>query len=43
MLLALVAELLSDALEDAGVEQQDIDTILSVVAGTKPDIVTSES
>ena len=40
---ALVAELLTDALVDAGVEQQDIDTILSVVAGTKPDIVTSET
>lgn len=35
-----VAELLEETLEDMGVESTDIETILGIVAGVKPDIVT---
>jgi len=34
-----VADLLEEALEEAGVEDEDVETILEVVAGTKDDIV----
>ncbi|MBC7543081.1 MAG: group 1 truncated hemoglobin [Candidatus Sericytochromatia bacterium] len=36
-----VAGLLVQALTEAGVEAADIDTIVGVVAGTKPEIVTA--
>jgi hemoglobin len=35
-----IAKLLAETLEDMGVESTDIETILGIVAGTKPDIVT---
>lgn len=39
-----VAELLEEALEEAGVEDEDIQTIMAIVAGTKGDLVVeSES
>lgn len=38
----LVAELLTEALEDAGVEEADVATIIGVVAGTRGDIVTKD-
>ncbi len=35
-----VAELLSDALEEAGVEEQDVETIINTIASLKNQIVT---
>jgi hemoglobin len=38
----LVAQLLKENLEDAGVEQADIESILEIVASTLPDIVFND-
>ena len=38
---AEVAEILEETLEDAGVEEEDIQTIMGIVASTRPEIVAS--
>lgn len=37
-----VAEILEEALEDAGIEKQDIEAVMGIVASTIKDIVTVE-
>ena len=37
-----VAEILQEALEDAGMEEQDIEAVMGIVASTVKDIVTVE-
>ena len=35
-----VAEILAETLEDAGVEEADVATVIAIVAGAEPDVVT---